>query len=138
MSKLVRFGISLEENLLKKFDSHLKEGGYTNRSEAIRDLIREGLVEREWQDDEEITGAVTLVYDHHKRELVNRLVGIQHSYHDNTISTQHLHLDRDNCLEIIAVKGRADRIKALYGRLKAEKGVKHALLAMSTTGKKIG
>ena len=134
---LVRFGISLEEELSRKFDALIKKKKYNNRSEAIRDLIREHLVKTEWQQDKEVTGAITLVYDHHKRELVNRLMDIQHDYHDNILSSQHLHLDHDNCLEIIAVKGRAKEIGELYGKLQSEKGIKHTGFAEATTGNKL-
>ncbi len=137
MSNLVRFGISLEKQLLRKFDERIKESKYTNRSEAIRDLIREDLVKKEWQESREVTGAITLVYYHHKRELVNRLIDIQHDYHDNILSTQHIHLDDDNCLEVIITKGRPKEIEELYGKLKSSKGVKHAGFAMATTGKEV-
>lgn len=137
MSILVRFGISLEKRLLDGFDQLIKKKNYTNRSEAIRDLIREDLVKEEWREDKIVSGAITLVYNHHKRELVNHLTDIQHDYHDNILSTQHLHLDEDNCLEIIAIKGKAKQIKELYGRLKSAKGVKHAGIAEASTGSKL-
>lgn len=137
MSNLVRFGVSLEKELLQRFDELIKNTKYTNRSEAIRDLIREDLIKKEWWENKEVTGAITLVYNHHKRELVNRLTDIQHDYHDNILSTQHLHLDKDNCLEIIAIKGKAKQIKELYGRLKSAKGVKYAGFAEATTGSKL-
>lgn len=137
MASLIRFGVSLEKELLYKFDEQLKKKGYTNRSEAIRDLIRESLVKKEWQENKEVSGAITLVYDHHKRELVNQLMDIQHDYHDNILSTQHLHLDEDNCLEIIAIKGRAKQIKELYGKLSSPKGIKHTGFAEATTGNKL-
>lgn len=132
---MVRFGISLDKNLLHQFDEHIKNNRYTNRSEAIRDLIRQDLVKKEWQANQEVTGAITLVYNHHKRELVNKLMDIQHDYHLSILSTQHLHLDDDNCLEIIVIKGRARRIEELYGKLKSAKGVKHSAFAPATTGK---
>ena len=137
MSNLVRFGVSLERDLLCKFDSRLKEKNYTNRSEAIRDLIRQDLVKKEWLGNREVTGAITLVYNHHKRELLNRLMDIQHNYHDNILSTQHIHLDEENCLEIIVVKGRPRETVQLYARLKSTKGIKHTAFAMSTTGKHV-
>jgi len=137
MSSLIRFGVSLEKELLRKFDVRLKERNYTNRSEAIRDLIREDLVQKEWQGGKEVTGAVTLLYNHHKRELLNRLMDIQHDYHDNILSTQHIHLDENNCLEIIVVKGRPKVTEELYTKLKSSKGVKHAGFAISTTGKEV-
>lgn len=135
MSSLIRFGVSLEKELLAKFDRRLKEKGYTNRSEALRDLIRQDLVLKEWQEGKEGTGAITLVYDHHQRQLLNHLMDIQHDYHDSILSAQHIHLDHDNCLEIIVTKGSPRDIESLYGKLKASKGVKHAGFAMATTGK---
>lgn len=137
MSKLVRFGVSLDKDLLKSFDARRKEKSYTNRSEAIRDLIREDLVKHEWQEDKETAGAVTLIYDHHKRELVNKLMDIQHDFGNIIISSQHIHLDHNNCLEIIAVKGAPKKAQRLADSLKAVKGVKHGTLSMSTTGKNI-
>lgn len=131
---LIRFGISLDEDLLKIFDLHINKKGYENRSEAIRDLIRESLVKKEWQENKLVTGAITIVYDHHKRELLNHLVDSQHDYHECILSTQHLHLDHDNCFEIIAVSGKAGRIKELYDKLRSAKGVKHAAFAAGTTG----
>lgn len=137
MASLVRFGVSLEEELLRKFDERLKEEKFANRSEAIRGLIREDLVKKEWQRGKEVVGVLTLVYDHHKRELVNRLIDIQHDYHGNILSTQHIHLDEDNCLEIIVIKGKPEPTQELYRKLKSVKGVKHAEFAMATTGSKI-
>ncbi|KPK40430.1 MAG: nickel-responsive regulator [Omnitrophica WOR_2 bacterium SM23_29] len=137
MASLVRFGVSLEKELLRKFDERLKEEKFANRSEAIRGLIREDLVKKEWQKDREVVGILTLVYNHHKRELVNRLIDIQHDYHGNVLSTQHIHLDEDNCLEIIVIKGKPEPTHELYRKLKSVKGVKHAEFSMATTGDKI-
>lgn len=137
MAHLVRFGVSLEKDLLTRFDSHLKEKKYTNRSEAIRDLIRELLIKKQWQEGKEIAGTITVIYDHHKRELVNKLMDIQHDFGGIIISTQHIHLDHHNCLEIIAVKGRPAQAQKLADTLKAVKWVKHATLNMSTTGRDI-
>lgn len=137
MAGLIRFGVSLEKELLSRFDSHLKEKKYTNRSEAIRDLIREDLIKKQWQEGKEIAGTITMIYDHHKRELVNKLMDIQHDFGKIIISTQHVHLDHHNCLEIIAVKGRPQQAQELADTLKAIKWVKHATLSMSTTGKGI-
>lgn len=135
MAQLVRFGVSLEKGLLEGFDQRIREKRYTNRSEAIRDLIRDELVRKEWQDNREVTGAITLVYDHHKRQLLNQLMDIQHSYHDHILSTQHIHLDHDNCMEVVVVKGRPKEMEALYGQLKSAKGIRHAGFSMATTGK---
>jgi len=135
MSKLVRFGVSLDQELLERFDRLTKERDYTCRSEAFRDLIRQELVQKQWQGGGEIAGAITLIYDHHKRELVNKLMDIQHDFGELIISSQHIHLDHNNCLEIIAVKGSAKEAQKLADSLKSVKGVKHGTLSMSTTGK---
>ncbi|PIP20059.1 MAG: nickel-responsive transcriptional regulator NikR [Candidatus Omnitrophica bacterium CG23_combo_of_CG06-09_8_20_14_all_40_11] len=137
MSGLIRFGISLEQDLSRKFDAHLKRKAYASRSEAIRDLIRQDLVQKEWQEGGEVIGAVTLIYDHHKRELVNKLMDIQHDFGKIIISAQHIHLDHHNCLEIVAVKGNPQEVQKLADTLRAIKGVKHGTLSMSTTGKEI-
>ncbi len=132
---LVRFGISLDKELLRKFDQLIRSKQYSNRSEAIRDLIRESLVRKEWQGNKEVSGAVTLVYNHHKRELVRKLMDIQHQYHDSIISTQHIHLDGSNCLEIVAVKGKTKEVEELFWKLKSAQGVKHGGFTLTTTGK---
>ncbi len=137
MARLVRFGVSLEQDLLEKFDRLTKEKSYTCRSEAFRDLIRQELIQKQWQSGHEIAGAVTLIYDHHKRELVNKLMDIQHAFGAMIISSQHVHLDHNNCLEIIAVKGSPKEAQKLADSLKSVKGVKHGTLSMSTTGKDI-
>lgn len=134
MARLVRFGVSLDKDLLDKFDRHLKSKNYSCRSEALRDMIRHLLVEQQWQGGKEIAGAITLIYDHHKRELVNKLMDIQHDFGGIIISSQHVHLDHNNCLEIIAVKGAPKEAQRLADSLKSVKGVKHGTLSMSTTG----
>jgi len=136
MSGLIRFGVSLEQRLLTQFDGLLQKKGYGSRSEAIRDLIREDLVKDEWErQDGEAAGAIVLIYDHHHRQLLEKITDIQHDRQGLIISTQHVHLDHHNCLEIIAVKGRAREIKNLADSLRALKGVKHGALSLSTTGK---
>ncbi len=135
MPQLFRFGVSLEKSLLEKFDRLLKKRKYTNRSEAFRDLIRQELVKEEWHQDKEIAGAITLIYDHHKRDLVNKVTDIQHHFRDVIISTQHIHLDHNNCLEILALRGKPRDAQQLVHTLRSTKGVKHADLSMSTTGK---
>lgn len=137
MADLVRFSVSLEKELLTKFDKHIKEKNYPTRSKAIGDLIRENLVKREWIKGKEVVGAITLVYNHHKRELVNRLTDVQHDFHQVIISSQHVHLDEDNCVEIVVVKGKPTQVERLAYRLKSAKGVKHGSLTMATTGKEI-
>ena len=138
MSELFRFGISLPKDLLYKFDKLITEKNYTNRSEAFRDLIRQELVKKEWQEGEEVAGTITIIYDHHQRELATKLMDIQHDHGKNIISTQHIHLDHHNCMEIIAVRGSAKEAQKLADTLKAVKGVKHSTLGMSSTGKHIG
>ncbi|MFH1860490.1 MAG: nickel-responsive transcriptional regulator NikR [bacterium] len=137
MSNLVRFGISLDKELLDRFDTLIHTQNYSNRSEAIRDLIRESLVREEWIKEEEIAGTITLVYDHHQRELVNTLIDIQHDFHQIIISTQHIHLDHHNCMEIVVVKGKPKEIEELSQQLKTKRGVKHCSLGMATTGKEL-
>lgn len=137
MADLVRFGVSLEKELLHKFDRLMKEKDYTNRSEAFRDLIRQELVRKEWKENKEIAGTITLLYNHHKRELVDKLTDIQHECHKNVVSTQHIHLDHNNCLEIIAVKGKPKDVQKLAQKMKATKGVKHSALTMASTGKNL-
>lgn len=134
---VVRFSISLEKELVREFDRYLKTRGYSNRSEAIRDLLRRVIVEEEWQKNEFVYAGITLVYDHTQREVVDRVTDIQHEFHKNIISAQHIHIDEKNCLEIIAVKGKAEEIKKLYNRLEEEKKIKHIAIAKSTTGKKL-
>ena len=137
MSEIVRFGVSLEKELLDKFDKLIKEKKYPNRSEAIRDLIRENLVKREWVEGKEVVGSITLVFDHHKRELVNILTDIQHDFHPLIISSQHIHLDHDNCLEIIVVRGKPGEVRELSDKLRSTKGVKYGALSIATTGKEL-
>lgn len=137
LSEIVRFGVSIEEDLIKKFDQLIKERDYPNRSEAIRDLIREALVKKEWIEGKEVAGTIVLVYDHHHRELLNRLVDIQHDFSPLIISTQHIHLDYHNCLEIIVVKGKPKELERLAYKLKSPKGVKYGSLNFATTGESI-
>jgi CopG family nickel-responsive transcriptional regulator len=138
MSELVRFGVSLEKELLAKFDAFIRNRNYTNRSEAFRDLIRQELIKKEWLEGEDVAGAITLIYDHHRKDLLSKITDIQHNYQKVIISTQHVHLDHDNCLEIVAVKGTPGEVQKLADRLKSIKGVKHGTLSMSSTGKEIG
>jgi len=136
MPDLVRFGISIDERLLKRFDEHIEEKGYVNRSEAIRDLIRAALVEEQWaQGDAETVGTVTLVYDHHTRDLADKLTEQQHSHHDAIVSALHVHLDAHHCLEVVVVKGQARQVKRLADELIGTKGVKHGKLVTTSSGK---
>jgi len=137
-SRLVRFGVSMDENLLQRFDTLLSRKGYANRSEAVRDLIRDHLVEEEWREKgREIVGTITMVYNHHTRGLLDILTDLQHHFHNLVVSTMHLHLDEDNCLEVLVVKGMADKIKTVADKLISTRGVKHGKLTMTTTGKEL-
>lgn len=136
MSETTRFGISIDGRLLQQFDILIEGKGYDNRSEAIRDLIRNALVEQQWAgDDEETVGTVTLVYDHHTRDLADKLTEHQHSHHEAIISTLHVHLDAHHCLEVVVVRGRTAEVRRLADELIGTKGVKHGKLVTSTTGK---
>jgi len=131
MAEIVRFGVSLDRKLLDRFDALIRAKNYTNRSEALRDLIRQELVLKAWDEDRNVAGAITYVYDHHQRELLNRILDIQHDFQNLIISSQHVHLDHDNCLEIVAVRGKASEINRLADMLRAVKGVRHGTLSMS-------
>jgi CopG family nickel-responsive transcriptional regulator len=135
MGQTIRFGVSLDSDLLEKFDLLCEEKSYQTRSEAIRDLIRNTLVQKEWEDASgELAGTLSLVYDHHQSGLAQRLTEIQHDSHDVILSTLHVHLDHHNCLEVLILKGPADQIKRLAERLISTKGVKHGKLGLTTTG----
>jgi len=138
MSELVRFGVSLEKPLLERFDALIRNRQYTNRSEALRDLIRRELVRKEWREGGEGAGAITLIYDHHTRDLMAKVTDTQHDFQKVIISTQHIHLDHRNCLEIIAARGKADDVQRLADALTSIKGVRHGTLSMSSTGREIG
>ncbi len=134
----VRFGVSMSKELLADFDRLIAEKGYRNRSEAIRKLIREQLVQKEWEfSKEEIIATITMVYSHDTRELTERLTEMQHKYYKQIISTMHIHLDEHNCLEILAIKGRADVVKKIGDKLLSTKGIKHGRLTASSTGKRL-
>ncbi len=136
MEKIVRFGVSMDSRLLKQFDKYINQKGYANRSEAIRDLIRSNLVEEEWKVGKgETVGTITIIYNHHKRELTDTLTNIQHKYYASMISTMHVHLDSHNCLEVLVVKGKAREIKIIADRLIGTKGVIHGKLTTATLGK---
>ena len=135
MGEVVRFGISADDRLLRRFDALIAEKGYVNRSEAIRDLIRNSLVEDQWaRGDEEAVGTVTLVYNHHTRDLADKLTEHQHSHHDAIISALHVHLDAHHCLEVVVLRGKAREVKRLADELIGTKGVKHGKLVSTTTG----
>ena len=134
MSDLVRFGVSIDEKLLKKYDDLIGDT-YNNRSEAIRDLIRDKLVEKKWQDsEEEVVGSLTLVFDHHQRELTEKMLHLQHDYHHLFESNLHVHFNHDFCLEVIVVKGKASELQEVTRKLLSLKGVHHGKLALTSSG----
>lgn len=118
MGEIIRFGVSLEKNLLKRFDEFIREENYPTRSKAISDLIQDTLTKREWIKSKNVFGSITLFYNHHKRELTDKLVDLQHNFNDIIISNLHVHVDKDNCLELIAFKGNSIRVEELNKNLK--------------------
>ena len=138
MSVLSRIGVAIDSALLDKFDKLIGRRGYTNRSEAFRDLIRDELVEKSWESPESsVVGTVTLVYDHHVRLLNEKLTGLQHDYHKSILSTLHVHLDHDNCLEVLVVRGKSAAVRKVADVLISTKGVKHGRLTITTTGQEL-
>jgi len=130
--QIKRFGVSLEDDLLQALDAYASENKFPNRSQAIRHLIRKNLVTKQWEGNEEVAGAIVLVYDHHKRDLQHHSTAIQHDFHEMILSVQHVHLDHHHCLETIAVKGRADKLTELANQLIGLKGIFHGELVMSS------
>ncbi len=138
MAGVCRIGVSIGGDLLAKFDGLMAARGYTSRSEAFRDMIRKELVQEAWQSPgAEVFGTVTLVYDHHARLLTGKLTGLQHQYHGAILSSLHVHLDHDNCLEVILVKGKAGLVRKLADALIAVKGVKHGRYTVTTGGRRL-
>lgn len=134
MSDLTRFGVSIDKNLLEKYDETIKNT-YDTRSEAIRDLIRDEIIKREWENqEEEVVGSLTLLYNHHKRKLTEKMLEIQHDHHNLFKSSLHVHLDHDFCLEVIIVKGQVKNLQNITKKLIGLKGVKHGKLTLTSTG----
>jgi len=135
MGELNRIGVAIDAELLEKFDRLLARRGYENRSEAFRDLIRDELVEESWKSPEStVVGTVTLVYDHHARLLPEKLTDFEHEHHKSILSTLHVHLDHDHCLEVVVVRGKASTVQKIANTLISTKGVKHGRLTIATTG----
>ncbi len=135
MEKVTRFSISLEKELLSKLDAFVTRSGYSNRSEAIRDFIRDRLVQEEWKDPKkEVVAVLILVYDHTARELSDCLNRIQHQHVETVISTTHIHLDHHNCLEVIILRGKAGKLKKITDSLLSTRNVKHGGVLSTTTG----
>ena len=132
MEKITRFGVSIEPELLKKFDKVIKKKGYKNRSEAIRDIIRENLISKKTEDpNSEAIGTLTMIYDHHAGNLTNRLLDLQHHHHKEILTTTHIHVDHDNCLEVLVLKGKTRNIQKLADNIKSLKGIKHGELVIT-------
>ena len=128
---LVRFGVGLEEDILKALDNFVVENNLPNRSQAIRHLVEKHTVEKKWQCNNMVAGAIVMLYDHHKGDVTTKSNDIQHEYFDLILSSQHFHLNHDNCLEIVAVKGTASRLTELSDKLIGIKGIIHGKLVMS-------
>jgi CopG family transcriptional regulator, nickel-responsive regulator len=138
MGGLSRIGVAIDSDLLAKFDRLIARRGYTNRSEAFRDLIRDELVERTWESpDSHVVGTITLVYDHHVRLLNERLTDVQHDFHRAILSTLHVHLDHDYCLEVLVVRGTSSEVRKVADALITMKGVKHGRLTTSASGREL-
>jgi CopG family nickel-responsive transcriptional regulator len=131
---LIRTGISLEQELLEKFDLLIKQKGYSNRSEAIRDLVRDHFVQEDIASDKVVVATLTLIYDHHQPKLSEQLIAAQHDYKGHVLATTHVHLDHHNCLEVIILKGRGTHVRVFADKLLSFKGVKHGKLVLTNTG----
>jgi len=131
---LKRFTVSMEGSLLDDFDDFIRDHHYQNRSEALRDLIRNRIIEKEWAADKYVMGVISLVYDHHQPKLQEKVTELQHGFHHQIVSTTHIHMDHDNCLEVIIVRGKAGQVQELSDSLRALRGVRNASLSMSSTG----
>ncbi len=135
LSELKRFGVAMDASLLAAFDELITQSGYQNRSEAIRDLVRDHLVETQWQVPQSpVIGTITLVYEHHSSDIEHRLTHLQHEHTEHICAATHVHLDHDNCLEVIVVRGPSEVVRELAGQLIASRGVKHGKLVCTTSG----
>ena len=134
MGQLVRTGLSLESDLLRQFDAAIRHKGYQNRSEAIRDLIREHLVQEQVEENKTIVGTLTMVYDHHRPQLTEKLIAAQHHAASQVLAATHVHLDHHHCLEVIIMKGKAGDIRRLADHLLSLRGVNHGRLVVTSSG----
>lgn len=137
MSGVVRLSFSIEKNLYERMEALVQRDGYGNRSEFIRDLIRDKLVEKQWEENEEAIGTITFVYNHHAPKLNDKLLNIQHRFLNVILTTTHIHLDHHLCAETVLVRGRAQRIQELCSAIRKQKGVLHASLSISSTGRNL-
>jgi CopG family nickel-responsive transcriptional regulator len=138
MGTTIRFGVSLDSDLLERFDALCDERGYQSRSEAIRDLIRNTLVRQEWENENnEVAATLTLVYDHHKSDLAQKMTNAQHDAHHLIITTLHVHLDHHNCLEVLVLKGPGEQVRDFARKLIATRGIMYGKLSLATTGENL-
>ena len=135
MAELIRTGVSIEQDLLEKFDNLIAKRGYGNRSEALRDLIREMLVSEEVNSNKQVVATLSMIYDHHRSDLSSKLTEAQHHHHNNVLAATHVHLDEKNCFEVVIMKGPAGEVKHMADHMLSLKGVKHGKLVMTSTGK---
>jgi CopG family nickel-responsive transcriptional regulator len=135
MAELIRTGVSIEQDLLEKFDKLIAKRGYGNRSEALRDLIREMLVSEEVNSNKQVVATLSMIYDHHRPDLSSKLTEAQHHHHNNVLAATHVHLDEKNCFEVVIMKGLAGEVKHMADHMLSLKGVKHGKLVMTSTGK---
>jgi CopG family nickel-responsive transcriptional regulator len=135
MTELIRTGVSIEAELLEKFDAVIARRGYGNRSEALRDLIREMLVSEEIMANRPVVATLSMIYDHHRPDLSNKLTEAQHHHHRNVLAATHVHLDENNCFEVVIMKGPAGEVQHMADHMLSLKGVKHGKLVMTSTGK---
>ena len=135
MGNVTRISISIEQDIIEKFDALSESHGFPTRSEAVKHLIKSAFVQEEWKSGDVVAGVITIIYDHHKSALLRKIVDAQHDCGDTVVCSQHAHLDHNNCMENIIVKGTVSAIRKLHRNLSAIKGIKHAVLTMTTTGK---
>ena len=137
MADVTRTGVSIEPELLEKFDRFIAKRGYKNRSEALRDLIRESLLTEDIEQNRPVVATLSMIYDHHRPNLANKLTEAQHHHHGNVLAATHVHLDDDNCLEVVIMKGRSGDVKHLADHMLSMRGVKHGKLVITSTGKNL-
>ncbi|WP_303850659.1 nickel-responsive transcriptional regulator NikR [Seleniivibrio woodruffii] len=138
MPNVTRITVSIDEPLLEQFEKFLEENGYPTRSEGVKSIMRKALIENEWQTGHtEVAATISMVYDHHKAGVMQKLTDIQHDFGELVVCTQHVHLDHHNCMEVLILKGLSERIRDFHNALKSVKGLKHCALSAATTGEDI-
>lgn len=134
MADLVRLSLSIEKPLFDQLEKLVDKSGYENRSEFVRDMIRDRLVKTQWDKNQEVLGTITLIYDHHHRQLSEKLIHLQHHHHATVLASTHVHLSHDLCAEVVIVRGKASLVRELADLMHQQKGVLHAELSMASTG----